>query len=174
MTGEITGSEIDRIVVREENSNKAKSLKASLTRMQEGGLTGSWEWVSVYAGKGGLFLWPLFGATNQLLAGLAFLVISFWLWRRGKPVWFVVLPTVFMLVMPAWAMFVQIPKWIDDEQFLLVFIAAAALILEAWMIVEACLAWPRAKGVLEEALPPLTAAATAAETRAASSGGPNC
>ena len=51
-------------------------------------------------GTGGLILWPLFGATNQLLAGLAFLVIAFWLWRRGLPVWFIVLPTIFMLVLP--------------------------------------------------------------------------
>ena len=35
---------------------------------------------------------PLFGATNQLLAGLAFLVIAFWLWRRSLPVWFIVPP----------------------------------------------------------------------------------
>ena len=30
-------------------------------------------------GSGGLTLWPLFGATNQLLAGLAFMVIVFYL-----------------------------------------------------------------------------------------------
>jgi len=30
-------------------------------------------------GTGGLLLWPLFGATNQLLAGLAFMVIAFYL-----------------------------------------------------------------------------------------------
>ena len=34
-------------------------------------------------GTGGLILWPLFGATNQLLAGLAFMVTVFYLWRRG-------------------------------------------------------------------------------------------
>ncbi|MEX1224639.1 MAG: carbon starvation protein A, partial [Pirellulales bacterium] len=32
-------------------------------------------------GSGGLILWPLFGATNQLLAGLAFMVTLFYLWR---------------------------------------------------------------------------------------------
>ena len=37
-------------------------------------------------GKGGMLLWPLFGATNQLLAGFAFLVTAFYLWRRSKPV----------------------------------------------------------------------------------------
>ena len=58
-------------------------------------------------GTGGMLLWPLFGATNQLLAGLAFMVIAFYLWRRGKPVWFAVLPLVAMVVMPAWAMLWQ-------------------------------------------------------------------
>ena len=35
-----------------------------------------WNWAN--AGKGGLILWPLFGATNQLLAGLSFMVIAFY------------------------------------------------------------------------------------------------
>ncbi|GAB4158732.1 MAG: carbon starvation protein A [Planctomycetaceae bacterium] len=134
------------------------------------------------AGTGGLILWPLFGATNQLLGGLAFLVITFWLWRREKPVWFVAIPTVFMLIMPAWAMLIQIPKWLNAESpnYLLVFIAASTLILEAWMIVEAFIAWPKTKGVLEEALPPLELAATAnvsggSETVAVNKpGGMNC
>ncbi|MAT15903.1 MAG: carbon starvation protein A, partial [Planctomyces sp.] len=39
-------------------------------------------------GTGGLILWPLFGATNQLLAGLAFMVIVIYLWRRNQPIWF--------------------------------------------------------------------------------------
>ena len=31
------------------------------------------------AGLGGLILWPIFGATNQLLGGLALLVVTVWL-----------------------------------------------------------------------------------------------
>ena len=112
-----------------------------------------WSWETI--GTGGLILWPLFGATNQLLGGLAFLVITFWLWRRNKPVWFAVLPTIFMLIMPAWAMVLQIQGWWAEERFMLAFIAGVALALEAWMIVEAFLMWPKTKGVLEQALPPL-------------------
>ncbi len=126
-----------------------------------------WTWETI--GKGGLILWPLFGATNQLLGGLAFLVICFWLWRRRKPVWFIALPTVFMLIMPAWAMLVQVGEWWSEGSYLLVFIAFATLALEAWMIVEALLMWPRARGVLEEALPPLPSRAAAA-----TADGPNC
>jgi carbon starvation protein len=132
-----------------------KELAPNLARMQAGGLTGVEGWLNEYGGKGGQILWPLFGATNQLLGGLAFLVICFWLWRRAKPVWFVVLPALFMLIMPAWAMLVQIPTWVEKSQYLLVFIALATLVLEAWMVVEALLIWPRARGVLEEALPAL-------------------
>ena len=117
----------------------------------------AWSWES--AGTGGMILWPMFGATNQLLGGLAFLVIGFWLWRRKLPVWFVVPPMLFMLVMPAWAMGMSIPEWINPEQgdpkWALVIIGFATMALEAWMIVEALLLWPKVRGKLEAALPPL-------------------
>ncbi|MFQ5732179.1 MAG: carbon starvation protein A, partial [Planctomycetaceae bacterium] len=73
------------------------------------------EWTLATAGTGGLILWPLFGATNQLLGGLAFLVVTFYLWRRGLPIWFLVLPMIFMLIMPAAAMTIEIPRWIASD-----------------------------------------------------------
>ena len=130
-----------------------------------------WAWETI--GKGGLILWPMFGATNQLLGGLAFLVVCFWLWRRDKPIWFVAIPTVFMLIMPAWAMLIQLGGWWEKESYLLVFIAVITLSLEGWMIIEAILMWPRAKGVLEEALPPLDKK-TPVAVASTSVGGPNC
>jgi len=113
----------------------------------------AWSWAN--AGKGGMILWPMFGATNQLLGGLAFLVIAFYLWRRGKPIWFLVLPLVFMLIMPAWAMLVLLPEWLsaDALNWPLIVIAVATLVLEVWMVIEAVLMFPRVKGVLEQALP---------------------
>ncbi|MCA9311460.1 MAG: hypothetical protein KDA21_09670, partial [Phycisphaerales bacterium] len=46
------------------------------------GAAGPWAWLQstwTNGGRGALILWPLFGATNQLLAGFAFLVIGAWL-----------------------------------------------------------------------------------------------
>ncbi|MBI1372100.1 MAG: carbon starvation protein A [Phycisphaera sp.] len=119
---------------------------------------GVMEWTAQSIGTGGLILWPLFGATNQLLAGLAFLVICFWLWRRKMPIWFALPPMVMMLVMPAWAMTLNFIDWMNKGSYLLAGVAALTLLLEAWMIVEAILMWPRVKGVMEPALPPLRGA----------------
>lgn len=111
-------------------------------------------------GSGGLILWPLFGAINQLLAGLAFMVIAFYLIRHKKPVWFLAFPAVLMLVMPAWAMIYQIVGWVGEGNYLLVGIGVAIEGLQAWMIVEGLLMWRSARGVLPAPLPPLAHAAT--------------
>ncbi|QDT70779.1 Inner membrane protein YjiY [Planctomycetes bacterium MalM25] len=101
-------------------------------------------------GSGGLILWPLFGATNQLLAGLALLVLVFYLSRRGLPVAFAAAPMLLMFVMPAWAMGQQVlyDFWPNEKWPLLAF-GLVILGLQAWMAVEALLVWPKARGVLE-------------------------
>ncbi|QDV34493.1 carbon starvation CstA family protein [Tautonia plasticadhaerens] len=119
-----------------------------------------WTWAN--AGQGGLILWPLFGATNQLLGGLSFLVIAFYLRRRGIPNWFLIAPLVFMLILPAWAMlwqiFIDAPgaggSWLADRQWVLLGIGLATIVLEAWLVVEAALLWPRVRGVLEQLVAP--------------------
>ena len=145
--------------------------------------------VALFAGKtpgaGGMLLWPLFGATNQLLAGLALMVIAFYLWRRNKPVWFILIPTAAMCVLPMWALGWQLfnanngwfwtlwpmlsgkEVWQWHDSHLLCVIGLATLALQMWMIVEAMLLWPKAKGVLEQDLPPLP-------DRLATAGGRSC
>lgn len=113
------------------------------------------DWSVANLGTGGLILWPLFGATNQLLAGLSLLVISFYLRRRGLPTFVATLPMVLMLVMPAWALCINISRWIDGGSLALVAVAVVMLAVEAWMAVEGMLLWGRVQGVMEEPLPPL-------------------
>jgi carbon starvation protein len=43
-------------------------------------------------------LWPAFGASNQLIAGLSLLVASCWLLGRGRSYWFTLIPSIMMLV----------------------------------------------------------------------------
>ena len=84
------------------------------------------------AGSGGLLQWSLFGATNQLLAGFAFVLIAAWLISKRKPIWFLILAAVIMLAVPAWAMSWQAfvgnadnPSWLSQSNWLLVSIASA-------------------------------------------------
>jgi carbon starvation protein len=114
-------------------------------------------WTLKSAGTGGLLLWPLFGATNQLLGGLSFIVVAFFLWRRKRPIWFLIVPMLFMLVMPMWAMLVQLfvgsggaAPWIRSGNGMLITIALSTILLEIWMIYEAVRMFPRVKGILEE------------------------
>ncbi|MEM8834597.1 MAG: carbon starvation protein A [Planctomycetota bacterium] len=101
-------------------------------------------WSLDNAGAGGLILWPLFGATNQLLAGFAFVVIVAWLSVTKRPTWFAIPAAALMLVVPACAMFWQAfigndanPSWLDARKWLLVIIACITLALEAWLLIEA-------------------------------------
>lgn len=122
-------------------------------------------------GTGGLILWPLFGATNQLLAGLAFLVLIFYLARRGKSVMFAVIPAVMMTTLPVIGLLWQIfgeGQWLDSGRHLLVGFGVLLLALQAWMVIEAIVLYPKVKGVLEEPLPPLPQASTG------SPAAPNC
>jgi carbon starvation protein len=86
-------------------------------------------------------IWPVFGATNQLLAGLVLMVIVVWLKKKGKHVWFVVVPMVFMLIMTLGALLLVIIRYklslVGCIGFVLLFLALL-LILEAIDIFEVC------------------------------------
>ena len=61
-------------------------------------------------------VWPIFGSSNQLLAALALLVGTTWLIRHRRPVWYTVVPAVFMLctsvTMMVWLLINKyIPGW---------------------------------------------------------------
>ena len=65
--------------------------------------------VTLYDAQGNIIpawkaVWPVFGSTNQLLAGLALLVVYVWQKRKGKKTFFLVVPMVFMLSMTLWAL----------------------------------------------------------------------
>ena len=91
------------------------------------------------------------------------MVLVFYLWRRNKPIWFAAIPMVIMLVMPLWALCLQLfsgpAAWLtgDEPNYLLGSIGLATLTLQVWIVVEGALLLPRVRGVLEEALPPLSA-----------------
>ena len=79
-------------------------------------------------------VWPMFGATNQLLAALALLAITVWLKRTGRAWAFAGAPMVFMLVMTMSALALLIRH---NGLSLIGVISAALFVLGALVSVEA-------------------------------------
>jgi carbon starvation protein len=75
-------------------------------------------------------IWPVFGASNQLLAGLVLLVVAIWLWKTGKNPWFVVVPMLFMNVMTLWALVLLLGRY----RFSAVGMIAGVLLLLALVV----------------------------------------
>ena len=86
---------------------------------------------------------------------------------------FAALPMLMMLLMPAWALLWQMfngdSGWLWNQKYLLFAFGTLIMGLQIWMVIEAALMFPRAKGVLEKQLPPLTM-----EPALADSGGRSC
>lgn len=91
------------------------------------------------SGKGAMKLWPLFGSINQLLAGLALLVTTIYLARRKVNIAFTGIPMVFMIIITIWAMLLNIQKFYNSSNWLLLSIGLAVFILQIWMIIESAL-----------------------------------
>jgi len=87
-------------------------------------------------GSGAMLLWPLFGATNQLLAGLALLVISIYLRKSGKPMVYTLIPMIFMIIMTGWGMVLNMIGFYQTGNWLLFGIDFVIFALEIWMIIE--------------------------------------
>ncbi len=87
-------------------------------------------------GSGGLLLWPLFGTTNQLLAGMVLLVITLYLLKRERPLRYTLLPMLFVLFVAGWAMLVNISYHASTGNMLLAVLGGILFIIELWLILE--------------------------------------
>ena len=56
-----------------------------------------------YPGDGGMLIWPVFGATNQILASMTLMVIAIYLIKLGRPARYVLMPMMFILLLALWA-----------------------------------------------------------------------
>jgi carbon starvation protein len=89
------------------------------------------------SGSGGLVIWPLFGSTNQILAGLTLLVISVMLIKLGRPVRYTLIPMIFVMTTSAWAALLKLIEWYQAGNWLLVAIDVIVLVTSVLVMLEA-------------------------------------
>jgi carbon starvation protein len=88
-------------------------------------------------GSGGMMIWPLFGTTNQLLAGLTLLVLTVILVRLGRPMWYTLVPMVFLLAMTLYALLVQLKGFYEEGEWFLLAMDGVILVAALMVMLEA-------------------------------------
>jgi carbon starvation protein len=91
----------------------------------------------------GLALWQLFGSTNQLLAGLALLVVSLYLIQRRRFALPYLLPMLFMMVTTVVAMTNKLRAYAADGNTTLLVVGGIISAIAAWLVVEAVISLRR-------------------------------
>lgn len=87
-------------------------------------------------GSGGMIIWPLFGTTNQLLAGLTLLIITVMLVRRRRPMWYTLLPLCFLLVMTVSALVLQLGSFYEQGKYFLLCLDIVVLVAAILVALE--------------------------------------
>jgi len=93
----------------------------------------------------GLFLWTLFGTTNQILAGLTLLTVTIYLYRKKKPILYTLLPMLLVLGATIAGMVMGIFDALGKDQWIVASVGAAIFLLAGWVLVEAMLVVKRVK-----------------------------
>jgi carbon starvation protein len=97
------------------------------------------------ARQAGWVLWPIFGASNQMLAALTLMVLALYFRARKKPVLPLVIPMLFTTVVTFLAMVGKLREFWDANNVPMAALAMLLLALTVWMLVEGASALHRAR-----------------------------
>jgi len=141
-----TATRLGRYLLAELTGIENRYLPTALVVLAGGALALSGQWRAV---------WPAFGASNQLVASLALLVVSCWLLGRGRPVLPTLVPSLLMLLTTIGAFGYQIytsltvsvdgqwkPNYFIAGVDLLLLVLAALVLLEAWPVLKSLRSGP--------------------------------
>jgi carbon starvation protein len=94
--------------------------------------------------QAGWALWPIFGASNQMLSALILMILSLYFFLRKKPVLPLVLPFLFITVITLTALILKIQAfWGTNRPLAIISIILFVFVL--WMLVEGCVAFKKGK-----------------------------
>jgi carbon starvation protein len=88
--------------------------------------------------QAGWILWPIFGASNQMLAALTLMVITLYFWQRKKPVLPLLLPMLFIMTVTLIALLLKLKAFYGTNPPLFG-IGVILLGLILWMMAEGVL-----------------------------------
>ncbi len=122
-----TATRIARYILQELFNKLDRYLATILIVLAGGWVALSGEWKKI---------WPIFGAANQLVAALTFIVITSWLLSNKKHVKYTFIPAIFMLATSVGALGWQLGKFVAEREFFLIAVDIGLMILALAMILE--------------------------------------
>ena len=84
-------------------------------------------------------LWPIFGASNQMLAALTLMILTLYFWQRNRPILLLIFPMFFIMAITITVLIVKLQTFYAQGNPLLFIINLIMIGLIFWMIIEAML-----------------------------------
>lgn len=138
-----TALRIQRLVLAELGATY--SIRPLTNRWLGGGVAAGSVLLLIYADydQGAKSLWPVFGATNQVLAAFTLMLCALYLRTLGRRSLPYALPAVVVLGITVTAMAVQVLRDFTAEKWLVTGVGAVIAVLTLWVALEGALAWRR-------------------------------
>lgn len=138
-----TALRIQRLVVAEIGSTYR--IKPLQNRWIGGAIACGSVLVLIYADydQGAKSLWPVFGATNQVLAAFTLMLCALYLRKTGRKSKAYAIPAVIVMAITFTAMAVQVMRDLGEEKWLVGTVGMVIAVLAVWVALEAALAWRR-------------------------------
>lgn len=95
------------------------------------------------ATQAGWVLWPIFGASNQMLAALTLMVLALYFWQKKRPMLPLLIPMVFVMTVTLIAMVDKLRSFLEEGNGPMAALAGLFLTLILWMLVEGFVAFRR-------------------------------
>jgi len=91
-------------------------------------------------------LWPLFGASNQMLAALTLMVLTLYFWQKNKPVLALLIPMILIMLVTIVTLCVKAMEFYSQNTILFV-INLFMIGLVMWMIVEGIIVFQKKRKI---------------------------
>ncbi|MBT5440114.1 MAG: carbon starvation protein A [Candidatus Marinimicrobia bacterium] len=85
--------------------------------------------------QAGWILWPIFGASNQMLGALTLMVLTLYYWQKKKPILPLLIPMLFILGITFTALIINAVKFFGENTILFV-LTILLIFLILWMVYE--------------------------------------
>jgi carbon starvation protein len=131
-----TATRISRYITQELFHIKQKYISTLIVVAFGGWLGISGKWASI---------WPIFGASNQLIAALALIVISAWLLSLKRKYLTTLIPAIFMLITTMGALLYKFIQFLRLKSYLLLGISLILLFLSIFLVVEVIKSFKKSK-----------------------------